>query len=351
MNITTLNIQQSLNNTESITHDVLGKIYAAYKDPQFKVTKSTLRGSVSTDLAYQFWIDELTRKWSNFKISTREYYHYWADPVFRECIAKVWGDNYGIAESQLNKNFSFSCTQGECEASPFFHNTEVEVIDLRPFTNISRIDSTWNWFRIHKHNEDWDNSQMKLKEIYVQCKTGQVKVDFWGGMYTGEHLEKLWVEGPKNPSSPCLTWSSVDGWNTGQTIIDHYYFRNNCTITSNTPIQRDNGSTFNYLNPQSGWQFRGWWAQNIILDSPIPLQLNDGLGWGNGIGNTTFYVPDHQLSDYVKLYNIRGEGQPKAFKTWTEYNITYPRFARWYEYEGIDTYTDADSYLYADGNS
>ena len=351
MNITTLNIQQSLNNTEAITHDVLGKIYKAYKDPQFKVTKSTLRGSVSVDIAYDFWIDELTRKWSNFKISTREYYHNWNDASFRECIANLWGDTYGIADSQLNKSLSFGCTENECLASPFYHNTEVEVIDLRPFTNINRMDSYWNYFRIHKHNEDWDNSRMALKEAYIQIKSGSINVDFWGGMQSGEHLEKLWIEGPKNPSSPCINWSSASGGNYGQTIIDHFYFRNNCTVTTNTPIQRDNGSTFNFLCPQSGWQFRGWWPQNVILDSPIPLQLNTGLGWGNSIGNTTFYVPDHQLADYIKLYNTRGEGQPKAFKTLTEYNITFPRFAKWYEYEGNDIYNEADLYLYAEGNS
>lgn len=351
MNITTLNIQQSLNNTETITHDVLGKIYKAYKDPKFKATKSTLRGSVSVDLAYDFWIDELTRRWSNFKISTREYYQNWDDPIFRECIAKLWGDTYGVGKTQLDQSVSFGCTENECLASPFYHNTEVEVIDLRPFTNINRMDSYWNYFRIHKHNEDWDNSKMALKEAYVQIKSGSIKVDFWGGMNSGEHLEKLWIEGSKNPASPCITWVRADGWDRGQTIIDHFYFRNNCTVTTNTPIQRDNGSKFNYICPQSGWQFRGFWAQNIILDSPIPLQLNTGLEWGNGIGNTIFYVPDHQLKDYIKLYNVRGDGHPKAFKTFNEYNIMFPKFADWYKYKDNNIYNEADSYLYAEGNT
>lgn len=352
MNITTLNIQQSLYNTEAITHDVLGKIYKAYKDPKFKVTKSTLRGSVSVDLAYDFWIDELTRRWSNFKISTREYYHNWDDPAFRECIANLWGDTYGVAESQLDKTFSFGCTENECLASPFYHNTEVEVIDLRPFTNINRMESEWNYFRIHRNNEDWDNSKMALKEAYVQIKSGAIQVDFWGGMRSGEHLEKLWIEGSKNPSLPCLAWKSAIDWG-GQTIIDHFYFRNNCTITTNAPIKRDNDTEFNYICPgdRAGWQFRGWWAQNIILDSPIPLQLNVGLGWGNGIGNTIIYVPDHQLRDYIKLYNVKGEGFPKAFKTFTDYNIMFPKFADWYKYEGNDLYNKADSYLYAYGNT
>ena len=114
----------------------------------------------------------------------------------------------------------------------------------------------------------------------------------------------------------------------------------------------DNGTEFNYLCPgeRGGWQFRGWWAQNIILDSPIPLQLNVGLGWGNGIGNTTIYVPEHQLADYIKLYNVRGEGHPKAFKTFGEYNMMFPKFADWYKYKGIDLYNEKDLYLYANGN-
>lgn len=353
MNLQIINIQQSLNTTERITHATLGEIYKAYKSPAFKVTKSTLRGSVSVDLAYDFWIDELTRKWSNFKITADALYQNWDDPVFREGIAKIYGDNYGVPEAQLNKSVSFGCTESECKAGPFWHNTEVEVMDLRPFTNISRMDSYWNYFRIHAYNEDWDHTQMKLKEIYIQVKQGSVKTDFWGGMISTEHLEKLWVEGNKNPSSPCLNWvSSFDGGQAGQwgqTIIDHYYFRNNCVIPSST-ITRDNGTTFGYIDPHWNWQFRGWWAQNIILDSPMPLKLNSQLDWGNSIVNTTLWVPDHQLADYIKLFNSSEEAHPKAVKTFTDYNITFPRFAHWYEYPGIELYNDKDSYMYANGN-
>lgn len=353
MDLQIINIQQSLNTQERITHDTLGKIYKAYKNQSFKVTKSTLRGAVSVDLAYDFWIDELTRKWSNFRITADALYQNWDDAAFREGIAKIYGDNYGVTESQLGKALSFSCTETECKTGPFWHNTEVEVMDLRPFTNISRMDSYWNHFRIHSHNEDWDFSQKRLKEIYIQVKQGTIKVDFWGGMSSGEHLEKLWVEGNKNSSSPCLSWATADGGNYGQTIIDHFYFRNNCVIPSGT-ITRNNGTTFGYINPQWGWQYRGWWAQNIIVDSPMPLQLNGGnqgggLGWGNGLDNTTFWVPDHQLSDYIKMFNTIGDVVPNVY-SFTDYNITFPRFAHWYEYPGIELYDDKDNYMYANGN-
>ena len=348
MNLQVINIQQSLNTSERIDHYILGEIYKAYKNPSFKATKSTLKGMVSVDFAYDFWINELQRKWSNFKITADGLYHNWDDPVFREGIAKIWGDGYGVPESQLNSPKSFGCTESECKAGPFWHNTEVEVMDLRPFTNINSIDSKWNYFRIHAHNEDWDHTQKRLKEIYVQVKGGNAKTDFWGGMTNSEHLEKLWIEGNKNPSTPCLNWISVDG---SQTIIDHYYFRNNCTIPSAT-IKRDNGTTLGYICPQNGWQFRGWWAQNIIVDSPMPLQLNTWLGWGNGVNRTTFWVPDHQLQDYIQVFNLTtgDEARPKSIRTFTDYNIAFPKFANWYVYPGIDLYNNKDTYMYADGN-
>lgn len=350
MDLKIINIQQSLNTTERITHDTLGEIYKAYKNSAFQVTKSTLRGAVSVDLAYDFWINELTRKWSNFRITADSLYQNWDDPIFREGIAKIYGDNYGVSKLNLNQSFSFGCTESECKSGPFWHNTEVEVMDLRPFTNISRMDSHWNYFRIHDYNEDWDHTQKKLKEVYIQVKQGKIWTNFWGGMLSEEHLEKLWIEGNKNPSSPCLTWDNGRfARDMGQTIIDHYYFRNNCTLASGS-VTRDNGTTFGYIDPHNGWQYKGWYAQNIIVDSPIPLSLNNATAFGNKVTKTTFWVPDHQLADYIKLFNTRGDSLPQAIRTFTDYNITFPRFAHWYEYPGIELYNDADSYMYANGN-
>ena len=81
----------------------------------------------------------------------------------------------------------------------------------------------------------------------------------------------------------------------------------------------------------------------------MPLQLNGELGWGNGLNNTTFWVPDHQLGDYIKMFNTIGDAVPNVY-SFTDYNITFPRFAHWYEYPGIELYDDKDNYMYANGN-
>ena len=63
------------------------------------------------------------------------------------------------------------------------------------------------------------------------------------------------------------------------------------------------------------------------------------------------YLTNQQLADYIKLYNVRGEGHPKAFKTFREYDIMFPKFENWYKYKDNDLYNEADSYLYAEGNN
>ncbi len=353
MNINTINIQQSLNVTEEIPHSVLGEIYNIFKNPNFNIRQSILRGKVSVDFSYRSWISELQNRWNSFQITARDYYQDWDDLAFRTGISKLWGDGYGVTPTQLNKSLQFGCSENECKNGPFWHNTEVEVVDLRPFKNIDKIDSEWNRFRFHGHNENWDFSQMKLKEIYVQANSGTLKPDFWGGNDNGEHLEKLWVEGNKNPAMPIMKWSIANGYNTGKTIIDHLYYRNNCTVDTGNQIERPNGTKFKYLSVLSyaGWQFRGWYPQNIILDSPIPIMVGEKLSFGNGLSNTTIYVPDHQLNDYTILYNQVGDDHSVRIFSWTTYNANFVKMREWYKYDGITLYDDPTAYMFADGNN
>ncbi len=352
MKLKTLNIQQSPNVIERIDHTILSQIYDAYEAilANNNGRNSTLRGQLSVDRAYDYWVSDLTRKWTNLRISVDNggVYHSWADKEFNRCISKIWGDGYGVIESQFN--ISKTTQKQSSVESPFYGNKNVRVIDLRPFNNLLfEGTGNYNWF--FTVPKEGTGNEYQLREIYVS--NVKANTPFQADAFIGTEnpttytLDKLWWEGPDRVDDGTYElWASTTGnsWYERRVVANHFYYLNHSTGygRSHHKSITIGDETFEYIDMgERGWQGRGFGALHMLMDTPIPIKVGYYGYWGQAWSQTTFYVPDDQLSTWQKLYSSNDfqsdvNNRPKDIKSISDYNILFRNdgLENWWVYPG-----------------
>ena len=348
MNLKTLNIQQSLNNIERIDHTVLAKMYNAYEAimEANNGRGSTLRGKLSVDRAYSSWVETLTRKWTSLQISVDNggYYQEWSDPEFAKCVSQIFGDGYGVIQGELASQKSTQ--KNEDVDSPCYQNTKIEIIDLRPFTKLL-VEGARKKNKFYVVPSNVQPLEYSLKEIYMSNAKMNTSFDiswFIGDQQTTYNVDKVWYEGADRIDDHNTKILPGPGGSSTGIIIDHYYFLNHSTGygKDNHKTITINGQTIEYLDMASTWQTRGAGANNLILDSPIPIRIGGSEYNGAHWGRCTLWVPTSQYTIYQTLYSndaysllgTSNGSKPKEVRSIEDYEYTFPAYKDWWVYPG-----------------
>lgn len=348
MNLTTLSVQQTRTNYEKIAPQDIEYLYDAVVNNQLD-NKSKLVGNVEADYGYRSHCQAIQSKFKLWNYYIKDTYYEWEDLAFQRAISKLHGDGTGIRPADLIKTITLTSVAAFGNTTkPFWQNKDIRVIDMRPFENFRYTRTTDSASNLCVVKCGDNESSYNLKEIYYTSTlaNGLTPLTFIeAGPSTAEiyMLDKVWYEGPFSTS---LGMEQVYGGaaNESRVGIKHFYWLNHSEglggYSHRNEIRSVDGTkTYYYIYSQGGWNSRGSFFENMILDSPIPIYLGAHT-WGNGRWrNTMLWVPDDQLEAYNLIYSTNEPGEmPASISTMSVYNNTYRSMANWWVYPGRVTY-------------
>lgn len=351
MDLTQLVVQQNNGTYERVDPGDIEVIYDAFHNNDLNKL-SNMRGALDANFAYKSHCDELKYAYRSLKIRVGEYYQEWDDPEFQRCISALHGDGVGVIKSDLIKqiNLTSSAMNGD-ESRPFYGNKKVKAIDMRPFENFKYNRNTTGQksnLCVVKATDKPDDYQ--FKEVYISSANSSPGYGFTPFSFIEEgnnesptyFLDKVWYESTTLKNEPEQIYGHAGNYS--RCGIEHFYWLNHSIYRGNQynfkEATMNDGTLVEYnIAAASGWNSRGSFMRNIILDSPVPIVI-PAHSWGNNKwGQTRLWVPDAQLDAYNFVYSIEMQGDmPASISTMSNYNSVYRDLANWWRYPGKATY-------------
>ena len=146
--MTSLNIQQSTQSSETVSSAVIEKLYnlainSKVEDKNNSLTM-TLQGNISVPAAFEDSVLYLRSKFPNLTINIPEnkYYIRFKDPVLRDFCKNTYGDGIGVTKSEAAGVNTYTTFWGRNAMDSETKATVTSLEDFQYFTGASGMDST-----------------------------------------------------------------------------------------------------------------------------------------------------------------------------------------------------------------
>ena len=343
-----ITISQNTTGSETVSNECIPKLYKLTKDSYIT---GRLKGYIRPLYSFPHQTDFLTRRYELRIENINGTYYEWDDPEFTENIGKsnYFGDTIGVVDVNQRIDISGSFVSSQC---PLLGNKNIEVIDLRPFTNIYAMKHGLCPITVIPSGLSvTELEQYNLREIYVRQPKGNkgnwhptfsAAINIDGS--TPYTLEKCWFE---NSGETYNHPFDGNGIGTGDDrVIKHFYFKNNYIKPGFDVANILSVGTTDGFPYATSWQSNRSLGtiKNMLVDSKIPLMPGGVDGWQEwSWQGMTFWVPDWQFETYTQM--AARVLSPKQIRRISEYWTICSD-------DGIDPswWRDPDTVTYMDGD-